>query len=298
MSLVLQLLMLVAVAVAVPGVVTSCLNAVDRGEPVRLRASVIARLVREYASHLAMGPLILPGIFDHGPTPAPGITADHPPVLLVPGYGMNRSCMMVLAHYLRQRGWKWAWAANNRRAGEHGVPGLAAGLARSVEDLLRASGARQIDIVAHSMGGVIAGYFINELGGAAQVRRLVTIGTPWHGTRLWVFGQRREAADMAPDSPVLQAACPPAVPTLSVWTRTDNLVFPFTSAHLPERDQPPLRNVEIAEAGHLEMLLSPRVWRVVRDALAAPAALAALEAPVVPEASDAPQDDAPTQEQP
>lgn len=287
---VLELLFVVCLLVAVPGIVTSCLNAVDRGEPVRLDLEVLARQVREYAAHLAMGPLIVPGIFDPGPRPVMGITGDHPPVLLVPGYGMNRSCMMVLAHYLRNRGWKWAWAANKRRVGDRGVPGFAQGLARDVEDLMRASGARQVDIVAHSMGGVIAGYYVNRLGGAAHVRRLVTIGTPWHGTRLWVFGQRREARDMAPGSEVIEAAHEPSVPTLSIWTRTDNLVFPFTSAQLPERESPPVRNCEIADAGHLEMLFSLRVWRVVRDALGAEFDV------VAPENPAAVAEDSPTQE--
>jgi len=41
---------------------------------------------------------------------------------------------------------------------------------------------RQIDILAHSMGGLIARIYIQELGGAKRVRRLITMGTPHRGS--------------------------------------------------------------------------------------------------------------------
>lgn len=36
-------------------------------------------------------------------------------------------------------------------------------------------------IVAHSMGGLVADYFCNVLGGSEYVRRIVTLGTPFYG---------------------------------------------------------------------------------------------------------------------
>jgi hypothetical protein len=42
-------------------------------------------------------------------------------------------------------------------------------------------GARVV-LVAHSMGGVVARYFIEVLGGAADTRALVTFGTPYRGS--------------------------------------------------------------------------------------------------------------------
>jgi pimeloyl-ACP methyl ester carboxylesterase len=40
------------------------------------------------------------------------------------------------------------------------------------------AGAEQVDVVAHSLGGLVARYFM-QTGGAARVRRLVTLGTPY-----------------------------------------------------------------------------------------------------------------------
>jgi pimeloyl-ACP methyl ester carboxylesterase len=41
---------------------------------------------------------------------------------------------------------------------------------------------QQVDILAHSMGGVVARIYIQELGGVAKVNRLVTMGTPHLGS--------------------------------------------------------------------------------------------------------------------
>ena len=43
-----------------------------------------------------------------------------------------------------------------------------------------------VDVIGHSMGGIVARIYIQELGGAAKVRRLVTLGTP-HSGSLQIF---------------------------------------------------------------------------------------------------------------
>lgn len=41
---------------------------------------------------------------------------------------------------------------------------------------------REVDIVSHSMGGLIARLYIQEFGGATRVKRLITMGTPHLGS--------------------------------------------------------------------------------------------------------------------
>lgn len=45
-------------------------------------------------------------------------------------------------------------------------------------------GSRQarLVLVAHSMGGLVARYFTHVLGGGAEVRTVITLGTPYHGS--------------------------------------------------------------------------------------------------------------------
>lgn len=46
------------------------------------------------------------------------------------------------------------------------------------------TGASQVDIIAHSMGGLIARWYIQTLGGYPHVRRLIELGTPNSGSEL------------------------------------------------------------------------------------------------------------------
>ncbi|WP_419999694.1 lipase/acyltransferase domain-containing protein [Streptomyces boninensis] len=64
----------------------------------------------------------------------------------------------------------------------------AARMGRRVEAMLeewrRRSGNPEAEVVfiAHSMGGLIARYYVDVLGGSAITRRLITIGTPYRGS--------------------------------------------------------------------------------------------------------------------
>ena len=71
--------------------------------------------------------------------------------------------------------------------GVHGtqdIPSSAADVGAYIEQVLAATGATQVDIVGHSQGGLLARYWINEMGGEDHVHHLLTLGTPHHGTTL------------------------------------------------------------------------------------------------------------------
>lgn len=71
--------------------------------------------------------------------------------------------------------------------GMHGtqdIPTSAADVGAYIEQVLAATGATQVDIVGHSQGGLLARYWINELGGEDYVHHLITLGSPHHGTSL------------------------------------------------------------------------------------------------------------------
>lgn len=46
----------------------------------------------------------------------------------------------------------------------------------------RVAGGRRIDLVGHSLGGLVARWYVQELGGARHVDRIVTLATPHAGT--------------------------------------------------------------------------------------------------------------------
>jgi len=82
-----------------------------------------------------------------------------------------------------------------------------AGFGRYVDDVLRRTGAKQIDVVAHSMGSIEARSCIRFGACAGKVRRFASIAGANHGT-LWanvceLAFWSQSTCDMKPDGPFL-----------------------------------------------------------------------------------------------
>lgn len=241
--------------------VTSAFLALVRGDRLRLHVRGVGWFFREWAAVAVMGPLRLLGLWQPAP---PTQTGGRPPVLLVPGYSLNRGAMIFLQTWLRRQGVA-VWAISHGGFGEP-LPVLAHRLGTRVEALKRATGAAQVDIVGHSMGGLVAGWYLRHLGGATSVRRLVTLGSPWQGTAIAVFQLHRVVADMRPDSEIIAALQGgPPVPTTVIWSREDGIVLP------PERCrcEGATRHVRVPWVGHHSLLMSGEVFRRVGEALSA-----------------------------
>lgn len=239
--------------------------AAERGEPVRLDRPFVARWVREGCARALLFVLAPLGLGQGRPAPSGsgkrGPDEGRAPVLLVPGHGQNRSALAFLRIFLTSRGWAWVWPVNVSTS-EGGLADRASELSRRVDELLRVTGAEQVDIVGHGLGGLAAAWYVRHLDGAPKVRRLVTLATPWRGTKMAVFGGERLAEDLRLDAPALDALAPPPVPTVAVWSPVDNDIVPAASA-VPEGAE----SVEVADAGHTEMLISARIYRAVQAAL-------------------------------
>ena len=52
---------------------------------------------------------------------------------------------------------------------------------RKIERILAQTPSQRIDIIGHSMGGLIGLYYVKKLGGHARVRKLIMMGTPVRG---------------------------------------------------------------------------------------------------------------------
>jgi pimeloyl-ACP methyl ester carboxylesterase len=251
--------------------VGACVLAIERGTPIRITTSQISWFFREAAAHAVVGVLLLVGWWPSSPefkergqdlAHAQGHSVNRRPVLLVHGYGLNRRCFHFLKTYLHTRGWGWVWAINHRPLSSP-ISVFAERLGRAVDRLRAETGADQIDIVAHSMGGLVSAWYMAKLDGAQHVRRLITLGTPWSGSRTHVFGLRREARDVAPGAEVISDIRDLKADVVAIWSHFDHLVIPNSSA-APER----FRCIEFDHLGHVEMLFSARVFRRVTDELA------------------------------
>ena len=112
----------------------------------------------------------------------------------------------------------------------------------------------------------MAAWYLRRLDGAAQVRRLVTIGTPHHGTMAARFGKGRALDELRPDSDIvsrLREQLPWTGPRLvCLWSEADPFVVPSANAQVSG-----VTNVELEGLGHCQLLLWPAGWRAAFDAL-------------------------------
>ena len=164
------------------------------------------------------------------------------PVLLVPGYGGSTSSLSSLAGALRH-GSKDVTIVSLPGDGTGDLRAQAQTLGRAATAALARTQAASVDVVGYSAGGVVARLWVRDYGGAAVARRVVTLGSPQHGTRLAELGALLPAAcptacqQLAPDSDLLASLNrgdeTPAGPQFySIWTTDDNVVTPPDSARL------------------------------------------------------------------
>ena len=69
--------------------------------------------------------------------------------------------------------------------------------ARALSDAVERTGAPKVNLIAHSMGGLDARWYVGRLGGHARVASLVTIATPHRGTHVADWGGARLGRAMA-----------------------------------------------------------------------------------------------------
>ncbi|MFF9895678.1 MULTISPECIES: triacylglycerol lipase [Streptomyces] len=205
------------------------------------------------------------------PPDAPRLPArDKPPVLLLHGFIDNRSVFVLLRRSLVQHGRQHVESLNYspltcdiRMAAEL--------LGRHVEEICERTGQERVDIVGHSLGGLIARYYAQRLGGDARVRTLVTLGTPHGGTRVVPLADAHPIVrQMRPGSDVVAELREPApgcrTQFVSFWSELDQIMDPVETACV---DHPDLsaQNVRVAGVGHLALPVHPAVASAIRQAL-------------------------------
>lgn len=187
-----------------------------------------------------------------------GLAAPRIPIVFVHGYMQNRVGFIGLARALARHGlgplfgFNYPWflpiASNAKR------------LERFVARVCNETGCTAVDLVCHSMGGLIAMEMMRNEARRAElkVRRCVTIASPhagvmWRGPLLGIG-----AASLRRGSKLLEthAGAKVAVPSLSVYSTHDNIVHPKESSSLTLRGG---RDVEVEGLSHLAILFSPKV---------------------------------------
>lgn len=204
------------------------------------------------------------------PELAPTAGAGDVPVLLVPGWLDTARDLAALRIRLLGAGWpddhvvavSFAEPTGSNR--EH-----AEELAAAIEAVLAETGAREVDIVAHSMGGLATRWYLRGRPDA-PVRRVAFIGSPHRGTLSahLAWGGGRE--EMMPDSPFLdtlnaEAPYPESVEAITIRTVVDTHIVPGESATLPG-----VPDYELCCPTHAGLIRDDEVFQIVLDFLERP----------------------------
>ncbi|MGW9248307.1 lipase family alpha/beta hydrolase [Streptomyces badius] len=205
------------------------------------------------------------------PTTAP---PSAPPVVLLHGFIDNRSAFVVLRRTLARHGRRPE--SLNYSPLTRDVRTAAGLLGRHVEELCARTGQSRVDIVGHSLGGLIARYYVQRLGGDRRVRTLVTLGTPHGGTAVAPgAGVHPIVRQMRAGSSVIEELRGPApgcrTRFVSFWSELDQVMVPVGTACVDHPDLDAV-NVRVTGIGHLALPVHPTVAAAVREALEAPEA--------------------------
>lgn len=201
------------------------------------------------------------------------------PVLLVHGFAHNRSGWYVLDKSLRRRGFTSVHTFNYN-PWRHTVAELGRQLARRVDEIKALTGADKVDVIGHSLGGIVTRWYVQELGGDAHVRTAITVASPHEGTVVARLARGPVASQLLPGSPLLRRLAASARATdvrwIAYYSNLDLLVQPATSARLLV---PALRakNVLLKDHGHMSIMVSPQLAVSVADELEAAATEARLD---------------------
>jgi pimeloyl-ACP methyl ester carboxylesterase len=193
--------------------------------------------------------------------PLPGFRQRGPrPVIVLHGYAMNRANFLPLAYRLARAG------LGPIVGFEYWTLGRTAAAARQlawfVEDVQRRTGAPQVDVIGHSMGGVVGRYYVQLLGGDGAVANLITLGSPHLGTDVSEFGVGHPTRELVVGSKLVQrlaqAQAPKDTRVLTIFSHADHLVPAHTQLAL---DIPRAQRIVYDDLGHVSLLGSRRVAR-------------------------------------
>ncbi len=198
------------------------------------------------------------------------VEAAGTPIILLHGIVDNHTVFSVLRRGLRRRGFGRVVTVNySSLTGD--IRALAHRLAAVVEQVTEETGYERVHIVGHSMGGLIARYYVQRLEGDARVHTLVTLGTPHQGTNLAYALPHPLVRQLRPGSDVVRELEQPApgcrTRMVAVWSDLDQLLSPKQSAKIEHPDLQ-ARNVFFRGIGHMSLPVDGRVVHEICTTLA------------------------------
>jgi triacylglycerol lipase len=200
------------------------------------------------------------------------VTLDAPPVLIIHGFLGTRGSMFMLERRLVDDGFVVV-SFNLGTLNVRDIRRSAFLIHRKIERILAQTPSQRIDIIGHSMGGLIGLYYVKKLGGHARVRKLIMMGTPIRGTWAALMGVMTlglwstSSWQLLPRSRFLdelaQGPMPPGVDVHTIAAARD-WVVPLPTTRLTGA------SATTVPLGHSSLVVSEEVYRRVVTTLRPP----------------------------
>jgi triacylglycerol lipase len=198
------------------------------------------------------------------------LDAAETPIVLVHGMIDNHATFTVMEYALRRRGFQ-TLSTYDYGLLTHSIPQAAVRLGEAIAELASATGYERVHVIGHSLGGLIARFYAQRLGGDRRVHTLVTLGTPHQGTQLaWAAPPLPLVRQLTPNSSVIQELAEPAPECrtrfIAFYSDIDHLIVPSRNARLDHPDLS-VQNIAVSGVGHLSMPNNGRIAFTIAQAL-------------------------------
>lgn len=163
-----------------------------------------------------------------------------PPVVLIHGIYHNASAWIIFRIRLKSAGYHRIHLINysSRR---HSFREIEQQLARRLEEIGTLEKGKPVLLVGHSLGGLFAKAYAGRKSGlpGPAVKGIITLGTPFKGSKMAVFALGKLAQSLSYGSDLIKeleaVEVPPQTPCASLYSPVDNMVLPPESlAAAPE----------------------------------------------------------------
>ena len=189
------------------------------------------------------------------------VGTGRPPLLLIHGYSCSRAVWWYLRKRLEAAG--WTVATINLEPCYASIESYVEPVSRRIDEVLSVTGAKQLILIGHSMGGLVARAYLRRHG-TAKVDRLVTLAAPHSGSELARIAIGENARQMTPENAWLKALANEELlfNTVTIYSPHDNYVMPQSNQAFAGA-----QSRTIDGLGHLSMLFSPRAATVLLEEL-------------------------------
>lgn len=235
----------------------------------RAVASAYQAVDPDVRRHVAEVPLLgltmlAPRQTEPHPLPADG----HRPLVFVHGLGGRRGNFLPMQTWFRFRGRARSYAFSLPAGSLEGKSAALRTFLAQVLEHNELPADRQVDMVAHSMGGIVARQALLCPETSRRVSTLVTLGTPHGGTHAARYASTAHTLELRPDADLIQRLAESQTPwsgstrLVCFGSAADVLMLPAATAFVEGA-----QNHDLPGYSHYGYLIYPDCWRRVFSAL-------------------------------